>query len=80
MVGNNKDSELDKSLARSLARHTQNATYIKCTMDSLDAPDEKKRLITYLDESDGLSISQIEIEVMKITGLIRTDFNIENKD
>lgn len=80
MTGNSGNSELDKSLVRSLAKHTHNVNYIRCTLGSLDTPDEKERLIKYLDEYSNLSISQIEIEVMKITGLIRTDFNIENKD
>lgn len=42
--------------------------YIKCTLDSLKNNGDKESLIKFLNSHEGLKVSEIECEVIKITG------------
>ena len=68
MNGDNGSNNTDRRLIVALASHVHNANYIKCTLDSLKNNGDKESLIKFLNSHEGLKVSEIECEVIKITG------------
>lgn len=66
----NKDSQITKEYIKKVFEVTHNSGYTFGSLNFVKTEDNMSKIINFIDNHDGITITDIEIEIMKLRGLV----------
>lgn len=66
----NKNSPILREFVKKVFLATKNENYTACCLESIKTEENAKAIIDYIDQAEHISLSDIEVKIMELTGLI----------
>lgn len=66
-----KDSQITKDFAVKVFLATHNSKYTMCCLASIENEENMRKIMDFIDNNPNASITEIEIQMLKVTGRIR---------